>query len=97
MTGQTFVYLFPEVWDAVAEDVVRMLYVVATLTDFLHDLVGCLGWVGLPVAGYHAAEDRGGKAGAVGMGDGAVYVHHGAVLALRHHIGLDASVGCVAQ
>lgn len=29
--------LFPEVWDAVAEDVVGMLHVVATLTDFVHD------------------------------------------------------------
>ena len=89
--------LFSEVGDAVAKDVVGMFNIVATLTDFLHDLVGSLLRVGLPVASDHATEDWGGEAGAVGVGDGAIHIHHGAVFSLRHHIGFDASVGCVAQ
>lgn len=89
--------LFSKVWDAVAKDVVGMLHVVATLTDFLHDLVGCLFRVGLPIASHHTAKDWGGEAGAVGVGDGAIHVHHGAVFTLRHHIGFDASIGRIAQ
>lgn len=88
---------FPEVGDAVAEDLVGAVGAVARTVYGLDDLPGGLVAVGLPEAGDGAGQDGAGEGGSVGGGEVASRIVYGGALPHGHGVWLDASVGAVAE
>ena len=86
---------FGERGDAVAIDVVGMRGIISASLQSIDNFRGAFVGELLNEAGGGTAHDGAGEGSAVDPAHRAVNVVHCAELSLRHHVGLDASVGSV--